>query len=113
MRDPKLYLRDIVDAIEDIEQFVEGVSFEAFKRDDMRSSAVIRKFEIIGEATKNVPESIKQRYASIPWGDMAGMRDRLIHFYFGVKYDLVWNTIKNDIPQVKLSINKILEDLER
>ncbi|MFZ2070414.1 MAG: DUF86 domain-containing protein [Halobacteriota archaeon] len=113
MRDPKLYLRDIVEAMEAIEQFVEGMSFEAFKNDDMRSSAVLRKFEIIGEATKNVPESIKLSYASIPWRDMAGMRDRLIHFYFGVKYDLVWNTIKKVIPQVKLSINKILEDLER
>lgn len=76
MRDPKLYLRDIVDAMGAIEQFVEGVSFEAFTNDDLRVSAVIRKFEIIGEATKNVPESIKQRYTSIPWGDdMAGMRD--------------------------------------
>jgi uncharacterized protein with HEPN domain len=113
MRDPKLYLRDIVEAMEAIEQFVEGVNFEAFTNNDMRVSAVIRKFEIIGEATKNVPESIKQSYASIPWRDMAGMRDRLIHFYFGIKYDLIWNTIKNVIPKVKLSINKILEDLER
>jgi uncharacterized protein with HEPN domain len=66
--------------MEAIEKFVEGADFETFKNGDMRSSAVIRKFEIIGEASKNVPESIKQKYTSIPWRDMAGMRDRLIHF---------------------------------
>ena len=112
MRDPKLYLNDILEAMSAIEQFVEGVEFEEFKTDDMRSSAVIRKFELIGEAAKSVPESIKQEYPDIPWKDMAGMRDRLIHFYFGIKYELVWNTIRDVIPQVKASITKILEELE-
>lgn len=111
MRDPKLYLKDILEAIEAIEKFIEGIDFETFKNDDMRSSAVIRKFEIIGEAAKNFPESIKQKYTSIPWKDMAGMRDRLIHFYFGIKYDLVWNTIKDVIPQIKPLIKKILKEL--
>jgi len=112
MRDPKLYLNDIIEAMSAIEQFVEGIDFEDFKNDDMRSSAVIRKFELIGEAAKSVPESIKQEYPDIPWKDMAGMRDRLIHFYFGIKYELVWNTIRDVIPQVKASITKILEELE-
>ncbi len=88
------------------------MDFETFEDDDMRVSAVIQKFEIIGEASKNVPKSIKQKYTSIPWSDMAGMRDRLIHFYFGIKYDLVWNTIKQDIPEVKPLIREILEELE-
>ena len=112
MRDPKLYLNDIIEAMSAIEQFVEGVDFEDFKNDDMRSSAVIRKFELIGEAAKRVPDSIKQEYPDIPWKDMAGMRDRLIHFYFGIKYELVWNTIRDVIPQVKALITKILEELE-
>ena len=112
MRDPKLYLNDIIEAMSAIEQFVEGIDFEDFKNDDMRSSAVIRKFELIGEAAKSVPESIKQEYPDIPWKDMAGMRDRLIHFYFGIKYELVWNTIRDVIPQVKASITKISEELE-
>ena len=99
--------------MEAIERFVEEMDFETFADDDMRVSAVIRKFEIIGEASKSVPESIKQKYTSIPWSDMAGMRDRLIHFYFGIKYDLVWNTIKQDIPEVKPLIREILEELER
>jgi uncharacterized protein with HEPN domain len=112
MRDPKLYLKDISEAMEAIERFVEGIDFETFEDDDMRMSAVIQKFEIIGEASKSVPESIKQKYTSVPWNDMAGMRDRLIHFYFGIKYDLVWNTIKQDIPEVKPLIREILEDIE-
>lgn len=112
MRNPTLYLKDILGAMEAIEKFVTGVDFETFKNEDMRSSAVIRKFEIIGEATKNIPEDIKQMYPQIPWKDMAGMRDRLIHFYFGVKYDLVWNTIKTDIPRIKPLINKMLEKLK-
>jgi len=112
MIDPTLYLKDILEAMEAIERFVEGMEFEDFKMDDKTSSAVIRKFEIIGEATKNVPETIKQKYPIIPWREMAGMRDKLIHFYFGIKYDLVWHTIKDVIPEVKSSIRKILEDFE-
>ena len=90
MRDPTLYLNDISDAMDAIEKFVEGIEFDEFKRNDKTSSAVIRKFEIIGEATKNIPDKIRQMYPSIPWREMAGMRDKLIHFYFGIKYDLVW-----------------------
>ena len=66
--------------MEAIEGFVGGMEFEDFKRDDKTSSAVIRKFEIVGEAAKNIPETIKQKYSSIPWREMGGMRDRLIHF---------------------------------
>jgi len=113
MRDSKLYLKDILEAIEAIEEFVKDIDFETFKRDDMRSSAVIRKFEIIGEATRNIPDNIKQKYSSIPWKNISGMRDRLIHFYFGIKYELVWDTIKIDIPVLKSQIKKILENLQR
>jgi len=109
MRNNKLYLKDILAAIESIEVFVEGMDFESFKGDDKTVSAVIRKFEIIGEAAKNVPGTIKEEHSSIPWKEMAGMRDRLIHFYFGIDYDLVWKTIKNRLPIVKPLIAQILE----
>ena len=112
MRNPTLYLKDILEAMEAIEKFVLGVDFVTFKNDDMRSSAVIRKLEIIGEATTNLPVNITLKYPQIPWKDMAGMRDRLIHFYFGVKYDLLWNTIKTDIPRIKPLIYKILNDFK-
>jgi len=110
MRNHKLYLKDIFGAMEAIEGFVEGMEFEDFKSDDKTSSAVIRKFEITGEAAKNLSVTIKQKYPIVPWKEMAGMRDRLIHFYFGIKYELVWQTIKDVIPQVKPLIGKILSE---
>ncbi len=112
MRDLKLCLKDILDAMSAIERFVEGVEFEDFKMNDEKSSAVTRKFEIIGGATKNVPEDIKQKNPDIPWKEMAGFRDKLIHFYFGIKYELIWHTIKNRIPQIKSLIQKILEEID-
>lgn len=110
MRDYRLYLKDIVEAMEAIENFVEGIELDEFKQDDKTSSAVIRKFEVIGEATKRVPEDIRQKYSQIPWKEMAGMRDKLIHFYFGVDYKLIWQTIKYRIPQIKPVIRQIMED---
>jgi len=111
-RDIKVYVRDILEEIKAIEKFVEGMDFENFKEDDKTSSAVIRKFEIIGEATKNIPQNIKERYPHIPWREMAGFRDKLIHFYFGIKYDIVWDTIKLRLPDLKKNIEKVLKDLE-
>jgi uncharacterized protein with HEPN domain len=101
MRDPKLYLKDILEAMDSIELFIGEMDFDEFKEDDKTSSAVIRKFEIIGEATKNLPDDIKKDYPDIPWRAMAGMRDKLIHFYFGIKYELVWRTVKDVIPEIR------------
>ncbi len=111
MRDYRLYLKDILAALESVEAFVERMGFEEFRADDKTASAVVRKFEIVGEATKNIPEEIRQRYPKIPWKEMAGMRDRLIHLYFGVDYQLVWTTIKERLPRVKQEIQKILKEL--
>jgi uncharacterized protein with HEPN domain len=111
-RDIKLYLKDILEAMETVEKFVEDMNFEQFKNNDLVSSAVIRKFEIIGEATRNIPQEIKKKYPDIPWKTMVGFRDKLIHFYFGIKYDIVWETIKSKLPELKEKIKKILEQLE-
>lgn len=112
MRDLKLYIKDILAAMDAIEKFVEGMEFDEFQQDDKTSSAVIRKFEIIGEATKHVPESLRQKHIKIPWKQLAGMRDKLIHFYFGVNYDLVWDTLKGRIPSLKPMMHQVLKDLE-
>lgn len=110
MRDYRLYLQDIVHAMNAIESFVKDMDFAAFREDDRTSSAVIRKFEIIGEATKNIPEDIKRNYPKVPWKEMAGMRDKLIHFYFGVNYKLVWQTIRKRLPKVKSLVERILKE---
>jgi len=111
-RDVIIYLKDILEAINAIENFVNDIDFEKFKLDDKTSSAVIRKFEIIGEATKNIPKSIKQKYPDIPWKEMAGFRDKLIHFYFGIKYEIVWDTIKLKLPDLKQRLTKIIKEIK-
>lgn len=105
-----LYLKDIKTAITSIDEFIEGLDFNQFKVDDKTSSAVIRKFEIIGEATKNIPEVIRKKYPEIPWKDIAGMRDKLIHAYSEVDLKLVWTTIHQRLPKLKSTIEKLLEE---
>lgn len=110
MRDYTLYLKDILAAIDSIEEFITGMDLDTFQTDDKTSSAVMRKLEVIGEAVKQIPENIRLRYSQILWKEMAGMRDKLIHFYFGVDYHLVWRTIKERLPQIKQEIQRILQD---
>lgn len=106
------YLNDILNALISIESFIGGMNFKDFKQDDKTKSAVIRKFEIIGEATKNISNSIRTHYSQIPWKQMAGMRDRLIHGYSEVDLNLVWETIQNRLPKLKSDIQSILKDEE-
>lgn len=111
-RDYRLYLKDILSAMESIHDFVGGMNFDEFSSDDKTVSAVIRKFEIIGEAAKQIPKDIQRAYPQIPWREMAGMRDRMIHFYFGVDHNLVWETIVKRLPEVKPAIKRMLEEHE-
>jgi len=108
MRDYNVYLKDILTAIESIEGFIENMDFAGFCQDDKTSSAVVRKLEIIGEATKQIPVAVRKDFDSIPWEEMAGMRDKLIHFYFGVNNELVWKTIKDRLPEIKRILQKMI-----
>lgn len=111
-KDYTLYLKDILNAMESIEEFTEGMSFEDFKSDDKTVSSVLRKFEIIGEASKRIPESIKKDNKDIPWEEMAKMRDKVIHFYSDIDHKIVWKTIENRIPEDKRKIKEILGKLD-
>jgi len=112
-RKSSLYIADIIDAIEKIEEFVGTMNFEDFINDDKTSSAVIRKLEIIGEAVKQLPSEIRKRFENIPWSAMAKTRDKIIHFYHGVDYEIIWEIIKNELPPLKLKLKKIYEILSK
>jgi len=109
---PLVYLEDILEAINKIERYVQGMSKEEFLLNDLVIDAVIRNFEVIGEAAKKLPAALKEKYSSIPWKDIAGMRDVLIHDYSGVKVEVVWNTIEKDLPELKKQIQEILTKLK-
>jgi uncharacterized protein with HEPN domain len=110
MRKDKAYLQDILDAIGDIEKFLEKVSEEEFYHNKEKQYAVVRALEVIGEATKNLSKEIRAKYRAVPWKDIAGMRDKLIHMYFGVKVELVWETVRNKLPDLKGQIEYILKE---
>ena len=105
-RDISLLLKDILDCMNKIDEFVGKMSFDNFVNDEKTSSAVMRKLEIIGEAVKNIPEDIIEKYTQVPWSDMARMRDKIIHFYHGVDYEVIWKVIKNRLPEIKPHILK-------
>lgn len=107
------YVADIVDAIEKVESFTKGMTFGAFEKDAKTNFAVIRAFEIMGEAVTKIPSSVRNKHKNIPWKEMSGMRNKLIHEYFGIKPRVVWKTIKQDLPKVKPYLQAILNDLEQ
>lgn len=110
-RSYKDYIMDMIEAIEKIENFSQGMRFEDFERDDKTSFAVIRALEIIGEAAAKIPAVVQERYNQIPWKIIASMRHKLIHEYFGVNLKVVWETITKDIPKVKPLLKSIIVEM--
>lgn len=98
------YFNDIRDAIVKAQSFVAGMTFEQFSQDDKTAYAVVRALEIIGEATKKIPEAAREQYPLIPWREMARMRDKLIHDYFGVNLRVVWKTVQEDLPRLQKAL---------
>lgn len=105
------YLNDIFNSICEIEEFVKGMTFNEFVSDRKTRNAVIRSIEVMGEAAKNIPESFRRKHPKVPWKKMAGMRDKLIHEYFGVDLEIVWQMIEDNLPVLKFSFIKICKEL--
>ena len=111
-REWKFFIQDIYDAIQDIKEFVGTMKQREFLGDDKTRSAVAFKIENIGEASKNIPKEIKTKYKDLPWTEMARMRDKITHFYFGINYKVVWSVVKKELPSIEPAIMKILSDFK-
>lgn len=112
-KNDEIYLNHILDAINQIDEYTYEVDYEDFQKEKLRQDGVIRQLEIIGEASKNLSKETRKRNVNIPWIDIVGMRDKLIHHYFGVNVDAVWRTAKQDIPHLKNEIINLLGELNK
>lgn len=106
-REVRLYVEDIQTAIQRIEEYTAHTTFQEFVEDIKTVDAVVRNFSVIGEAVKNIPEEIKSQHQNIPWEEIIGMRNKIIHEYFGVDEEILWKTIKNDLPVFKELISEL------
>jgi uncharacterized protein with HEPN domain len=110
LRDYKVYLEDILEASRKIRDYSSGLTFADFAKDPKTLDAVVRNLEVIGEATKKIPESIRTRHTAIDWKKIAGLRDILIHEYFGVDVEVIWDILQNKLPVVEKQIQDILHE---
>lgn len=108
-RDPILYLEDIVLSMQRVQEYITGLDFQHFKWDYKTVDAVIRNFEVIGEASKNLPENLKAKYPQVPWEEMYRLRNPITHEYFGIDYEIIWNIVTKQLPGNFKDIMKILE----
>ena len=106
-RDNRFRLQDILDAIDRISSYVEGITYEDFLADRKTQDAVTRNVEIIGEAARSLSEQFKQEHSSIPWQDIVGMRNVIVHHYFGILPDVVWDVIENELPTLRSQLAKL------
>lgn len=108
-RDYVHYLEDILLSMQRVQEYVKGLEFTSFKQDYKTVDAVIRNFEIIGEAAKNLPQKIKKKYSTLPWEEMYRLRNKVTHEYFGIDYEIIWDIASNQLPTNQLEIEKIVE----
>lgn len=108
-RDYRLFLSDISDSSKKIKEYVGNKSFEEFTSNPMLIDALIRNLEIIGEAVKNIPDSVKAKYNQIDWRKIAGLRDILIHDYFGINFKILWDIVQNKIPDLLVKIDEVIK----
>ena len=109
MKPEQAYLRHILDEIDFLLAEVATVSFEQFQSDEILTRACARSLEVIGEASKNVPDSFKQLHPEVDWRRLTGMRDKIIHHYFGVNWEIVWDVVMNRLPELKAQVTALLD----
>ena len=107
-KDNVVYLRHILDAINAVEDYTKGITVDDFIRNSMVHDAVIRQIDIIGEAARNISEEFQEQHPSLPWSRMIGIRNKIIHEYFNINMGVVWDTVKEDLPLLKVAIIKLL-----
>ena len=112
-RDLRLFLMEILEAIEKIERYIDSLSFEDFVKNEMVVDAVIRNLEIVGEAARNIPEEVRSKYSNIPWKRVVGFRNIVIHGYFDVDLEIVWVIAKERLPELKPQIKRMLMEFEK
>lgn len=110
-RDIKVYIEDILESISRIEEYVKDLDEAEFYGNSEKQDAVLRRLEIIGEAVKNIPQDVRDKYPEIPWKQIAGMRDVVIHEYFGVNLGRIWKVIQADMKDIKNNINKVKQEI--
>ena len=108
-RGDKIYIDDVLDSIQQIEEYIQGIDINIFTKDRKTIDAVVRNISVIGEAVNNISKEIKSEYPQIPWREIADMRNKTIHEYFGIDLDILWETIKKDLPNFKKQMIEIAE----
>ncbi|ACX72263.1 protein of unknown function DUF86 [Methanocaldococcus vulcanius M7] len=111
-KDVRAFLYDILENMKDIIDFTKDMDYDEFLKDKKTQKAVIRSLEVIGEAVKNLPEDFINKYPQVPWKGMARLRDKLIHHYFGINYEIIWDIVINKVPNDIKEFEKIIKDIE-
>jgi len=109
MKNNLIFLEHILESIKDLEEFTENIDKQALLKNKEKQRAVVRQIEVIGEAAKNLSNDFKKKYSSVPWKEIIGTRDKLIHHYFGVDFEILWKVVERDIPNLKQEIDKTLK----
>ena len=109
-RDWKLYVEDVLECIKKVEKYIGDMDFTLFEKDDKTVDAVIKNLETIGEATGHIPDDIKARHKDIPWKEIVGLRNRIVHGYFNIDLKIIWGVIKQELPTLKIQLEHILKE---
>ena len=111
-RDARLLLQDMLESLEKIERYTAGLTFERFAQDDRTVDAVVRNLEVIGEAARQIPSEVRERYPEVPWRRVIGLRNVVVHEYFAVDMEIVWTVVRQSLPELKEALRRMMAELE-